>query len=80
MSNAPTASESPTQDAVARNIRVQMARVDLDGKALADLLGVAKQWVYRRINNQADITMRDLDRIAPHLRTSPQALVTGTED
>lgn len=78
-STAPTASASPTQDAVVMNIKLQMTRANVDGKSLADLLGVTKQWVYRRTNGQTDITIPDLERIAPFLQTSVAALVTGVE-
>jgi hypothetical protein len=74
---APTASASPTQDAVVRNIKIQMTRVGLDGKTLADLLGKNKDWVYRRTNGQTDISIPDLELVAPHLHTSVAALVSG---
>lgn len=81
MSSTAPREASPSQDAVARNIRIRMAAVDLTGSGLASLLGVQPDWVYRRTAEptKTDITMRDLDRMAPHLQTTVASLVTGVE-
>lgn len=72
---------SSTQNAVARNLRIRLAAVKLSGSALANLLGVQPDWVYRRTAEEpaTDISIRDLERMAPHLQTTVAALVTGDE-
>lgn len=56
--------------AVATNIRVELARQNLNQTDLAEKLGVYPQWVQRRLSGETKISVDDITAIADALDIS----------
>ena len=56
--------------AVATNIRIELARQNLNQTALARKLGRHQQWVQRRLSGETKITVQDITSIADALDVS----------
>lgn len=58
-------SESLTlQDAVAAEVRAEIARQQKTGTAVAEAMGVSHMYLSRRLNRKTPFDLRDLDRLA----------------
>lgn len=65
----------PEIDGVIEEIRVAMVRRRMTQHALADKVGEGDPWVHRRLTGRAEITVRDLYRMAAALGVSPRSLI-----
>ena len=56
---------SPTlSKAIAAEIRAELARKQLDAKALGPVLGLSKNTIYSRVNGQSDFTTSEITKAA----------------
>lgn len=62
-------------DFAATQLRVEMARRQINASGLAAAIGVEETWVRRRMRCQRAITMADLERIAAALDLPPSFFV-----
>jgi transcriptional regulator with XRE-family HTH domain len=62
-----------------RNLRVLMARLDLNAPALAERLGVSRLWVARRAAGDVVPDLTDLARLADALGSTVADLVSHEE-
>ena len=61
--------------ALAANIRAELARQRISGRELARLLDEQPSWVHRRLSAAQEITVDDLYRIASVLNVPAQTLL-----
>lgn len=62
-------------EAVATEVRAEMARRRITQSALADSLGRTQQYVSRRVSGEVAMDTTDIAEFAEHLRVSPRELL-----
>lgn len=65
------------REQVAAEVRSQLARRRVSGRALAAALGESPTWVSRRLNGQVPFDTDDLERVAEALDITPMELLGG---
>jgi transcriptional regulator with XRE-family HTH domain len=58
-------------------LRAELAAREILRNEFAKTLGASHNWVYRRLNGQVDMTLRDLDRMAEALGVAPEQIVAA---
>lgn len=58
-------------------LRAELAAREILRNEFAKTLGASHNWVYRRLNGQVDMTLRDLDRMAEALGLEPEQIVAA---
>lgn len=77
--NAPQPEPPPEfREQVAAEIRAQLARRRMSGRALAKQLGETPTWVSRRLAGQVPLDVDDIQRIAEVLGLTPMELLVGS--
>lgn len=69
------ASPDPSEAQIARQIRVEMARIDMEQGILADRAGMARSTLSRYLQGRRSMTMPTFFRIAEVLELPPSELL-----
>lgn len=72
--NVPHMSESPSE-AVAGQLRAEMARRRVDTRELAQRVGKSRMWVSRRMTGETALTIDDAHLVADALGIDPSVLL-----
>jgi len=79
MSTSPPEISYSLSEAVAAEIRAEIARRGLRRPAFAASIGVPPHWLTNRLNGSVSINLEDLDRIAVGLGLNPNELLARAD-
>ncbi len=66
-----------TREAIAANVRVELARADISGHAMAQRLGIPQSNFARRVGGEVSFSAEEIAAVAAELGISPTTLLAN---